>query len=133
MCFAGCEGKVGMAAVRLAPGQTFDGQKLYQHVHKWLPTYAAPHFIRVQVSLGRESSRVGVPGWGIKPKLTIITLQDTLEITGTFKQVKSHLVREGFDVGIITDPLFILDRRAQAFQPLTTDTYQAVCEGTWKL
>nr|XP_003467240.1 bile acyl-CoA synthetase isoform X1 [Cavia porcellus] len=102
----GCEGKVGIAAVRLAPGQTFDGQKLYQHVHKWLPTYAAPHFIRVQ---------------------------DTLEITGTFKQVKSHLVREGFDVGIITDPLFILDRQAQAFQPLTTDTYQAVCEGTWKL
>ncbi|XP_005414455.1 PREDICTED: bile acyl-CoA synthetase [Chinchilla lanigera] len=102
----GCEGKVGMAAVRLAPGQTFDGQKLYQHVCTWLPTYAAPHFIRVQ---------------------------DTLEITSTFKPVKSRLVREGFDVGAISEPLFILDRQAQAFRPLTADTYQAVCEGTWKL
>ncbi|KAM6154829.1 long-chain fatty acid transport protein 5 isoform 1-T1 [Erethizon dorsatum] len=102
----GCEGKVGMAAVMLAPGQTFDGQKLYQHVCAWLPTYAAPHFVRVQ---------------------------DTLEITNTFKPIKSHLVREGFNVGVIADPLFILDRRAQAFRPLTADTYQAVCEGTWKL
>ncbi|XP_010614725.2 bile acyl-CoA synthetase isoform X2 [Fukomys damarensis] len=102
----GCEGKVGMAAVRLAPGQTFDGQKLYQHVLTWLPTYAAPHFIRIQ---------------------------DTLEITSTFKLVKSQLVKEGFDVGVITDPLFILDRRAQAFRPLTADTYRDVCEGTWKL
>ncbi|EHB03826.1 Bile acyl-CoA synthetase [Heterocephalus glaber] len=102
----GCEGKVGMAAVRLVPGQTFDGQKLYQHVHMWLPSYAAPHFIRIQ---------------------------DTLETTSTFKLVKSHLVREGFNVGVITDPLFILDRRAQAFRPLMADTYQAVCDGTWKL
>lgn len=102
----GCEGKVGMAAVRLAPGQIFDGQKLYQHVCTWLPTYAAPHFVRIQ---------------------------ETLEITSTFKLVKSHLVRDGFDVGVITDPLFILDRRAQAFRPLTADMYKAVCEGTWKL
>lgn len=48
----GCEGKVGMAAVRLAPGQTFDGQRMYQHVRTWLPAYAAPHFIRIQVSSG---------------------------------------------------------------------------------
>nr|KAF6272752.1 solute carrier family 27 member 5 [Pipistrellus kuhlii] len=102
----GCEGKVGMAAVQLAPGRAFDGQKLYQHVRTWLPAYAVPHFIRVQ---------------------------DTLEITNTFKLVKSRLVREGFDVGVIADPLFVLDSQAQAFRPLTQDTFQAVCEGTWKL
>lgn len=39
-----------MAAVRLAPSQTFDGQRLYQHVRAWLPAYAVPHFIRIQVS-----------------------------------------------------------------------------------
>ncbi|XP_042539210.1 bile acyl-CoA synthetase [Dipodomys spectabilis] len=102
----GCEGKVGMAAVQLAPGQAFDGQRLYQHVRTWLPAYAAPHFVRIQ---------------------------DALEITSTFKLVKSRLVREGFDVGVITDPLFILDNKAQAFRPLTADTYQAVCQGLWKL
>ncbi|XP_073914662.1 long-chain fatty acid transport protein 5 isoform X2 [Castor canadensis] len=102
----GCEGKVGMAAVQLVPGQTFDGQKLYQHVRTWLPAYAVPRFVRIQ---------------------------DTLEITNTFKLMKSRLVREGFDVGIINDPLYILDNQAQAFQRLTADTYQAVCEGAWKL
>ncbi|XP_062948102.1 long-chain fatty acid transport protein 5 isoform X2 [Cynocephalus volans] len=102
----GCEGKVGMAAVQLAPGQTFDGQKLYLHVRSWLPTYATPHFIRVQ---------------------------EALEVTGTFKLVKSRLMREGFNVDVIVDPLFILDNRAQAYRPLTGDVYQAVCEGTWKL
>ncbi|XP_004695541.1 PREDICTED: bile acyl-CoA synthetase, partial [Condylura cristata] len=102
----GCEGKVGMAAVRLAPGRPFDGHKLYQHVRTWLPAYAAPHFIRVQ---------------------------DTLEITTTFKLLKSRLVREGFDVGAIADALYLLDHQAQAFRPLTEDTYRAVCEGTWRL
>ncbi|KAL2762650.1 bile acyl-CoA synthetase isoform 2 precursor, partial [Daubentonia madagascariensis] len=102
----GCEGKVGMAAVQLAPGQTFDGQKLFRHVRAWLPAYAAPHFIRIQ---------------------------DALEITSTFKLVKTRLVREGFNVGVIVDPLFVLDSRAQTFLPLTADIYQAVCEGTWRL
>ncbi|XP_028637706.1 bile acyl-CoA synthetase isoform X1 [Grammomys surdaster] len=102
----GCEGKVGMAAVKLAPGKTFDGQKLYQHVRSWLPAYATPHFIRIQ---------------------------DSLEITNTYKLVKSKLVREGFDVGIIADPLYILDNKAQTFRSLMPDVYQAVCEGTWKL
>ncbi|XP_024425944.2 long-chain fatty acid transport protein 5 isoform X2 [Desmodus rotundus] len=102
----GCEGKVGMAAVQLVPGQTFDGQRLYQHVHTWLPAYAVPHFIRIQ---------------------------DTLEITSTFKLVKSKLVREGFNVSVIADSLFVLDNQAQAFRPLTQEIYQAVCEGTWRL
>ncbi|CAH7399458.1 long-chain fatty acid transport protein 5 [Phodopus roborovskii] len=102
----GCEGKVGMAAVKLASGHSFDGQKLYQHVHSWLPAYATPHFIRIQ---------------------------NSLEVTSTFKLVKLQLVREGFDVGVIADPLYILDNRNQTFQTLTPDTYKAVCEGKWKL
>ncbi|XP_004283289.1 long-chain fatty acid transport protein 5 [Orcinus orca] len=102
----GCEGKVGMAAVQLAPGQAFDGQRLYQHVRTWLPAYAAPHFIRIQ---------------------------DALEITSTFKLVKSRLVREGFNVGIVADPLYLLDNQARAFRPLTPDIYRAVGEGAWRL
>ncbi|XP_032119216.1 bile acyl-CoA synthetase isoform X1 [Sapajus apella] len=106
VCVPGCEGKVGMAAVQLALGHTFDGQKLYRHVRAWLPAYATPHFIRIQ---------------------------DAVEVTSTFKLVKTRLVREGFNVGIVTDPLFILDNRAQSFRPLTAEMYQAVCEGTWRI
>lgn len=62
-----------------------------------------------------------------------LSLQDTLETTSTFKLVKSRLVREGFNVGVVADPLFVLDHQARAFQPLTPDIYQAVCEGTWRL
>ncbi|KAM7232726.1 hypothetical protein CapIbe_014862 [Capra ibex] len=107
----GCEGKVGMAAVQLVPGQAFDGQRLYQHVRTSLPAYAAPHFIRIQ---------------SLPP-------QDALEITGTFKLVKSRLVREGFNVSVVADPLFVLDSQARAFRPLTPDIYRAVCEGAWRL
>lgn len=57
-CSPGCEGKVGMAAVQLVPGQAFDRQRLYQHVRTSLPAYAAPHFIRIQVS-----SSGGRGGW----------------------------------------------------------------------
>ncbi|KAM9632855.1 LOW QUALITY PROTEIN: long-chain fatty acid transport protein 5, partial [Trichechus inunguis] len=103
MSVPGCEGKVGMAAVQLAPS-TFDGQQLYKYVRAWLPAYAAPHFIHI----------------------------DALEITDTFKLVKSALVREGFNVGIIADPLFLLDHQAQAFWPLMPDTYKALCNGTWR-
>lgn len=48
----GCEGKVGMAAVKLAAGRTLDGPALYRHVRASLPSYAVPRFIRIQVSSG---------------------------------------------------------------------------------
>lgn len=125
---------MGMAAVQLAPGRTFDGQRLYEHVRTWLPSYAVPHFIRIQVSSGWQWL-VGGRSWPWEPQLELqsLSLQDTLEITNTFKLVKSRLVREGFNMGVIADSLFVLDNQAQAFRPLTHETYQAVCEGTWKL
>ncbi|NXO01100.1 S27A2 synthetase, partial [Rhinopomastus cyanomelas] len=75
----GCEGRCGMAAIRLKPGMTFRGDDLYSFTADTLPGYAAPRFIR---------------------------LQDTLEITGTFKLRKGHLVKEGFDPNVVRDPLF---------------------------
>lgn len=52
MLSAGCEGKCGMAAVRLKPGESFDGESLYTFTRDTLPIYAAPRFVRIQVSLG---------------------------------------------------------------------------------
>lgn len=82
---------------------------------------------------GERAAARGRRGGGGAAWADVTALQDSLEITSTFKLMKSRLVREGFDVGVITDPLFILDNRAQDFRPLTADTYRAVCEGTWKL
>ena len=80
----------------------------------------------------------GVGGWEVsagqsQSGLQSLPLQDALEITSTFKLVKSRLVREGFNVGIVADPLYLLDNRARAFRPLTSDIYRAVCEGAWRL
>ena len=71
--------------------------------------------------------------WESQSESQSLPLQDTLEITSTFKLVKSKLVREGFNVSVIADSLFVLDNQAQAFRPLTQEIYQAVCEGTWRL
>lgn len=77
---------------------------------------------------------MGRPGdWCPSQGVMVTALQDSLEVTGTFKLVKLQLVRDGFDVRVIADPLYILDNKNQTFRSLTPDVYKAVCEGTWKL
>ncbi|KAM9168521.1 long-chain fatty acid transport protein 2-like [Mergus octosetaceus] len=97
----GCEGKCGMAAIRLKPGMSFEGENLYAFSKETLPTYAAPRFVRIQ---------------------------EALEITGTFKQCKGNLVREGFDPNIIKDPLFFRDEKKKSYVPMNTDIYAAIQE-----
>ncbi|XP_066484201.1 long-chain fatty acid transport protein 5 [Tiliqua scincoides] len=102
----GHEGRIGMAAIRLKDGQSFDGGKLYSHAKDYLPSYAMPRFIRI-----RES----------------------LEITETFKQCKSQLVKEGFDPAVISDPLFFLDDSKECYIPMTQEIYNSIAEMRVKL
>lgn len=44
-------GKAGMAAVTLNEGQRFDSKGVFIHVVIFLPPYARPHFVRIQVCL----------------------------------------------------------------------------------
>lgn len=39
-----------MAAIRLKAGESFDGESLYAFTGDTLPSYAAPRFVRIQVS-----------------------------------------------------------------------------------
>ncbi|XP_075771230.1 long-chain fatty acid transport protein 5 [Pelodiscus sinensis] len=102
----GHEGKVGMAAVRLKEGVDFDGEKLYAHAKDFLPNYAIPRFVR---------------------------LQDELEITGTFKQCKGQLVKEGFNPALIKDPLFFLDESKKRFAPMCPEIYSSILDKKLKL
>ncbi|ETE63506.1 Very long-chain acyl-CoA synthetase, partial [Ophiophagus hannah] len=102
----GHEGKIGMAAIRLKEGKSFDGKQLYEHTKNYLPNYAIPHFIRIQ---------------------------EALEITGTFKQCKTQLVKEEFDPITITEPLFFLENSKKSFVPLTLEIYHSITEKKWKL
>ncbi|KAM9273441.1 long-chain fatty acid transport protein 5 [Morus bassanus] len=95
----GCEGRCGMAAIRLKAGANFKGENLYAFTGDTLPSYAAPRFVRIQ---------------------------DALEITGTFKQCKGNLVKEGFDPNVIKDPLFFRDDKKKSYVPLNPDIYAAI-------
>lgn len=45
-----------MAAATLKKGARFDGSKLYDHVVSYLPSYARPRFIRLQVIQSKPAS-----------------------------------------------------------------------------
>lgn len=70
---AGCEGKCGMAAIRLKPGMSFEGENFYAFTKETLPSYAAPRFVRIQVSgprlLGGASR-----GWFLASRLPTMEL-----------------------------------------------------------
>lgn len=48
---SGHEGRIGMAAVTLKEGEDFDCTDTYKQVVNYLPAYARPRFIRIQVRL----------------------------------------------------------------------------------
>ncbi|XP_077170202.1 long-chain fatty acid transport protein 5 [Paroedura picta] len=102
----GHEGKIGMAAIQLKEGLAFDGEEMYRHAKDNLPSYATPHFIRIQKAL---------------------------EVTGTFKHIKGKLVKEGFDPAAIGDPLFFLDVSEKRFVPMTQEIYRSITEKRRKL
>ncbi|XP_025064491.1 bile acyl-CoA synthetase isoform X2 [Alligator sinensis] len=102
----GHEGKIGMAAIRLTDSMAFEGEALYTHTKDYLPSYAIPRFVR---------------------------LQDAMEITGTFKQCKGRLVKEGFDPTIIKDRLFFLDESKKCYVPMSHEMYKAILDKKLKL
>lgn len=102
----GHEGRIGMASIKMKENHEFDGKKLFKHVADYLPNYARPRFLRIQ---------------------------DTIEITGTFKHRKVTLVEEGFNPAVIKDALYFLDDKAETYVPMTEDIYNAINDKALKL
>ena len=100
----GADGRAGMAA--LVTGASFDIGRLAGALAGNLPTYARPVFVR---------------------------LLPELEITGTFKQRKVELVKEGFDPDTIGDPLYWLDPATGRYEKLTRAVVDAIASGGVKL
>jgi len=96
-------GKAGMAALIIEDG--FDLDALHAHVHRELPHYARPLFIR----LHRE--------------------EPAEHTTGTFKLKKNDLVKEGWDPETITDPLYFDDPDASAYVKLTSELRRQIESG----
>jgi fatty-acyl-CoA synthase len=96
----GTEGSAGMAAL-VADGEV-DFAELRRHLRRRLPSYARPLFLR---------------------------LKDRIEVTGTFKQNKVALAREGFDLTVVGDPVYFDDLAQQAYVPLDAALYESIDTG----
>ncbi|XP_066567856.1 long-chain fatty acid transport protein 2-like [Amia ocellicauda] len=101
----GFEGRIGMAALVLKQQQAFDGKKVYDTVVD-LPAYARPFFLRIQ---------------------------ETMDITETFKHKKVHLRNEGFNPDTVSDPLYVLDNYSKSYEPMTKGIYEEIISGKLKL
>jgi len=100
----GADGRAGMAA--LVVDGTFDVGGLAKRLESHLSPFARPCFLR---------------------------LQPEIEVTGTFKQRKVDLVREGFGPSAISDPLYWLDPATGGYEPLTAQRHGDIVAGRVKL
>ncbi|MGH6872495.1 MAG: long-chain-acyl-CoA synthetase [Rhizomicrobium sp.] len=100
----GQDGRAGMAALVTGPG--FDVTALAAALSASLPAYARPLFLR---------------------------LQPEIDITGTFKQKKGDLVKEGFDPAAIAEPLYWLDPATARYEPLDAALHGDIVSGRLKL
>jgi fatty-acyl-CoA synthase len=100
VAIAGREGRAGMAAL-VAEGN-LDLAAFRAHLIARLPDYARPLFLR---------------------------MQSEIDVTGTFKQKKVDLVRQGFDPTTTTDPIYFNDPESRAFVRLDEDLYDRIQAG----
>jgi fatty-acyl-CoA synthase len=100
----GADGKAGMAAIAVDAG--LDLANLRAHLERRLPAYARPLFLR---------------------------LTDRIETTETFKTKNTVLAREGFDLTVVADPLFVDDPRQQAYVPLDAELIARIEKGVIRL
>ncbi len=101
----GAEGRCGMAALTLLPGNSFNWKNFAAYVEANLPVYARPYFVRVR-----------------KEK----------DATSTFKQVKTSLQNEGFDPGLVSDPLYFLDPQSRTYAEITPELHRDIQSGKIK-
>ncbi len=100
----GADGRGGMAALVVrGPVETFDMVGFALHVRSQLPPYAWPLFLRIS---------------------------QELETTASFKQIKTELRKQGFDAGLVKEPVFVMPPKQNAYVPLTPELQQAIqkCE-----
>lgn len=96
----GQDGRAGM--VTLVTTKEFDLKGFEKHVAQRLPDYARPVFLRIS---------------------------GEIDVTGTFKQRRLELQKEGFDPAKVTDALYFRDPVSRSFEPLDAGLRARICEG----
>jgi fatty-acyl-CoA synthase len=96
------DGKAGMATLVLNEGAQFNPTEFYGLVTKELPNYARPAFLRIAGAAA---------------------------LTETFKLKKTDLVKDGFDPGNVSDPLWVRDDAKGKYVKLTKKLHARVVSG----
>lgn len=96
-------GRAGMAAITLnVPLENFDTRALVKTLQQQLPSYAIPVFLRVR----KEH-----------------------EITGTFKNRKVELKRDGYNLEAVNEPVYWYASGEGRYKRLDAGSLQAICSG----
>jgi fatty-acyl-CoA synthase len=98
------DGRAGMAAI--VAGDDFNLAAFYRHLAARLPDYARPQFLRIR---------------------------GDIEVTGTFKQKKINLAKQGFDPSVTADSIYFADPSAKAFVPMDRSLYERISSGEIRL
>ncbi len=93
------EGRAGMAAILMQPGERFDPQRFFDFARERLPHYAVPVFVRVSAMA---------------------------DMTTTYKLRKIDLQRQGYDPDLFDDPLYVKDDSAGCYVPVTAQALARV-------
>jgi citronellyl-CoA synthetase len=100
----GADGRAGMAALTLEHGiAALDLADFSAYVTRELPSYARPVLLR---------------------------MQPEMEVTGTFKLMKGELRKEGYDLDVVHDPLFVMKPGQAVYEPLDRAFYAQMRAGT---
>jgi len=100
------DGRVGMAAIVPRPGTEIDMAALARHAARELPSYAVPSFIRIMPQM---------------------------DVTDTWKHRKVELRKQGINIHIISDPIFIFNQKALEYQRLAEERYRKIMSGRARL
>ena len=99
----GADGRAGMAAISMTEGAAeVDLAALAAHMQRELPPFARPVFVRVQAGMA---------------------------LTGTFKMVKGDLKREGYDIGAIDDPVYVMKPGSADYERLDAEYLETIRAG----
>ena len=73
---------------------TLDLDRFSEFVKENLPSYAVPVFLRIQPDI---------------------------DVTGTFKMLKGDLRKQGYDINMTDDPIFVMKSGAATYSPMDSD------------
>jgi len=99
----GTEGRAGMSSIiPFDKIDDFDLKNFAETIRRALPVYAVPKFLRFKTKF---------------------------ETTGTHKIKKTSLRKEGFNLAIVKEPLFVMLPKKTEYEPLTQELYQKILDG----